>query len=1022
MGILAVGIVLGIGVFMSVAGRTTQNINMNWKFIFNSDNVAYAGTTFSDASWQTVSLPHTFQYNNARMATDEWRGVCWYRKSFNVDASAAGKKVFLRFEGAMSLATMYVNGTQVRTHVGGYTPFTIDVTNNVTPGAANELAMRLDNTPSDSVPPWNDFTIDYMMFGGLYRDVYLIVSDKLYIPDPVQPAGQPSGGTFIRTPSVSTGSASLLIKTVVKNEYAVVKLCGLKTTIIDNNNAAVATISSTHAIAAGGSYTFVQNGTVTGPSLWSPTNPVRYTAISEVSDSITPVDTFTARFGIRSILFNANGFFLNGQSLKLLGLNHHQTYPYIGGALPDNGQRRDAGVLKAMGCNYIRLSHYTQAPAFLDALDSLGIMAWEEVPTWQGANPTAAWINWHHQNIVDMIRRDRNHPSILLWGIGVNEGDNSAGFETPCQTLAKLEDSTHYTTAGRNYTDPSCNRFDIYGGNHFDPSWIPASAAAVGIGTGNLVGYVNSEYVGHTHITARWNPAQHQINQTNCFEAMIEVHNANNWISGGSGWCAFDYNSRLGSASRTEYVDGDSIPGNGVEYHGVCDLFRIPKFSYYFHQAQSAADGYNGSLHPMVFIESFGDYAMPSTQTIKVQSNCDSVELFVNNISQGKHAPDQSALNLTRWCACDGNANHWWMVDLGASYNLTGTQITWERATATYAYKIETSPNNTAWTLAVDKTGNTGVNPQVENDAITANNVRYVRVTVTSATADWASFYDFEAFSNGVNVALNKSATADCSQSPNLPQNALDNNGVPLLLRHPPFTFSNINYSAPGTLRAEGTTVGGTVRATQTVYRQGTPSKILLIPDTDTLEPDGADVARVVVQVVDANNQVVRAASNVVNVSVIGVGKVICGSAGPVTSGSVTVEAGQLAFLLQAGTSAGTITVTATSGTLTQAQHTFVVATQTVRVKGSGNQLAISGDLFIPAIKQEGRKIIFNNLDKNNPSRIMIVSLSGRVIENVQVTGRTCFMLKTSGYSRGVYVAVLKNGIHTVRKSVALLK
>jgi beta-galactosidase len=133
--------------FSLAAGRTTQNINMNWKFIFNSDNTSYAQTTYSDASWQSVCLPHTFQYNNHIINGNEWWGVCWYRKSFNVDASAAGKKVFLRFEGAMSQATVYVNGTQVGTHVGGYVPFTIDVTNNVTAGASNILAMRLDNTP-----------------------------------------------------------------------------------------------------------------------------------------------------------------------------------------------------------------------------------------------------------------------------------------------------------------------------------------------------------------------------------------------------------------------------------------------------------------------------------------------------------------------------------------------------------------------------------------------------------------------------------------------------------------------------------------------------------------------------------------------------------------------------------------------------------------------------------------------------------------------------------------------------------
>jgi beta-galactosidase len=717
----------------------------------------------------------------------------------------------------------------------------------------------------------------------------------LYVPDPVQPAGQPSGGSFIRTPTVSTSSASLLIKTRVKNDYAVAKTCVLKTTILSPANAVVATISTTQSIAAGASYLFVQNGTVSSPTLWSVANPARYTAVSEVSDNTTPVDTFTERFGIRSILFNTNGFFLNGTNVKLFGVNRHQMYPYIGGALPDNGQRREALLLKTMGCNYIRLSHYPQAPAFMDALDSLGIMAWEEVPTWQGGAVNTAWINRHHQNIIDMIRRDRNHPCILIWGVGINEGVDDQTFEGGCQAVAKSEDSTHYTSHGKNWNDPSDIAFDIYGGNRFYPNELPGSAASEGIGTGNLVGYVNSEYVGHTFTTGRFNPAHHQINQTARFEQQVTADRNAAWIAGGTGWCAFDYNSRAGWAASGVTIDGDNVPGQGISYHGVCDIFRIPKFSYYFHQAQSASDNYSGSVHPMVFIESFGDYAMPSTQTIKVQSNCDQVELFVNGVSLGTKSPD------TQTPAVDG-----------------------------------------------------------------------IPATTTN-------------------------------------------------LAHPPFTFTNVAYSSPGTIRADGK-IGGVVKATQTVYAQGTAAKIVLIPDADTVYADGADIVRVVVQVVDANNQVVNASTATVNVAASGAGKVICGSAGPVASGSVTLEAGQLAFLVQAGTSAGTIAVTATSGSLTQTQHTFVVPGQSVGVR-EPRLIPVSLDVAaMPAIRMEGRKIVFENLDMKIPSRIMLVSMDGRIAKALTSTGKTSAVFPVSLFPAGVYTAIVEVGSKNVRKNVVVLK
>jgi hypothetical protein len=1000
------------------ATRVVRNISANWKFN-QGDATGAESPTFIDASWQTVQLPHTPAYTEYQLsmsATGFWRGICWYRKSIAVDAAMQGKKVFLEFQGAMTVAQVYVNGTPVTTHSGGFTPFIIDITGSITYGGGNVVAVKLDNTCQQSVPPEKpgDCFIDYTLYGGIYRDVNLIATDSLYVPSPLLSPG----GIFITTPAVTASSATVKVKTAVKNEYKTSQTCILKTTILDKNGASVGSASTTQSIAAQATYTFIQTITVANPSLWSPTNPAMYKAISEVSDNTILVDTLENSFGIRSILFNSTGFYLNGNKVKLLGVNRHQTFPFIGEALPDRAQYRDARVLKDMGCNYIRLSHYPQSPAFLNALDELGIMCWEEVPTWGGNGNayTNAWYQTHYQDIRDMIRRDRNHPSVICWGVGANEGINDPAFENTCQSVAKAEDSTRFTTAAKNYVDASNNRFDIYGGNIFVPQDLPTSASAFGLGTGNLVGFINSEYTGHTFPTHRWDDIFTLIECANRHLAMINADRQRDWVAGGSCWCGFDYTS-----------DPDDFPADGgqdmgIKYHGVMDMFRIPKIAYYVYQSQSAADLYDGSKHPMIFMESFADYAMPSTQTVQILSNCDQVELFVNGISQGTQSPDASnTANTTRWCANDANTGNWWMVDLGASYDLTGTQVTWENPGVVYQYEIETSANATAWTTAVDKTAGTNTS-QTQKYNFTANGVRYVRITITGLPAGkWASFYDFEVFSGGKNVAVGKTASASSEQGGNPASNGNDIAATPWALAHAPFTFANVGYDSPGTLRADGK-IGGAVVASQTLNRPGTASKISLRSDADTLLPDGTDIARIIVSILDNNTTLLHAATNTVNVTASGSGKVICGSAGPQASGSFAVKGGQWGFLVQSGFSEGTITVTATSGALTQGKNTIVVAAQPVGVLGRQSAPPAPGIFRVPVIRFQGRRIVFDNLDKNVPSRIMLVSMNGRAIENIRLSGQPWYALGTTKYPGGAYVVTCKNGMQMVQKNIVLMK
>jgi beta-galactosidase len=476
-----------------------------------------------------------------------------------------------------------------------------------------------------------------------------------------------------------------------------------------------------------------------------------------------------------------------------------------------------------------------------------------------------------------MIRRDRNHPSVLLWGVAGNEADFNVSYEDSCQMIAKSEDSTRYTTTARNKV-VSTDHFDVYGHNYFEPPLPNANPIA------SNTGYVNSEHTGHTYQTTRFNPAAHLTEQALRHERMVSSARERPWVAGGTGWCAFDYNSRTGSAMSESTVDGDVIPYHSISYHGVADIFRIPKFAYYFYKSQAAADNYDGSKHPMVFIESYANYAMPSTQTIKVLSNCDQVELFMNGASLGTRSPD-----------------------------------------------------------------------------------------------------------GGTSLA------------------------------HPPFTFSNVSYATPGNLRADGK-IGGVVRASQTVNRPGGASRIALWADTNRLANDGSDIARIVVSITDNNGTVVPTATNTVTVSATSLGKVICGSAGPQTSGSITMEAGQLAFLVQAGLTAGTITVAA-SGTGLTGSQILIYVSEVTAVTQPGRSPVITGrDGMVPSIRYTRNVFVFDNLDPRVRWQFKLIAPNGKVVRSTSVTGSGVAKMQTESVPAGFYAVCIKGNSVVVLKKAILLR
>ena len=551
--------------------RLVQNFNQSWKFK-RADVSGAQATSFDDSSWGNVGLPHSFGLPYF-MTPKFYSGYGWYRKHFTIPSSWSGKRVFLEFQAAFDQAQIYVNGTQVGQHIGGYNGFSIDMTSAIKTGD-NVVAVRLTNSWNDQIPP---LTGDHTYQGGIYRDVQVVVTDPLHIT---------WYGTWVTTPTLATNSGSsstVEIKTEVQNNRSVAVNATLKTDIVDNRGTVVATVSSQQQIAVGTTVTFQQTTpAVSSPSLWHPDHPTMYQALSYLSDDAGVVDNFTTPFGFRWFSWTAEqGFSLNGSHYWLQGGNVHQDHAGWGDGVADSALYRDVQMVKNAGLNFIRGSHYPKAPAFADACDQLGVLLWSENCFWGGLG--GAWNNSFYgaypsnsadfnafdanvlASLTDMIRIHRNHPSIIAWSMG-NEDFFTGNAD---RTVALLKSAVALT----HQLDPApTGRPAAIGGaqsaiGNVQPDTLGDVAGFNGDGTGyNDPGMPNlvSEY-GSVSATrpGSYDPGWANLAVTNGMPTQYA------WRSGVSKWCLFDH----GSEDATSYAT-----------MGIVDYFRIPKRSYYWYR------------------------------------------------------------------------------------------------------------------------------------------------------------------------------------------------------------------------------------------------------------------------------------------------------------------------------------------------------------------------------------------------------------------------------------------------------
>jgi beta-galactosidase len=550
--------IIGVGLLVLLTGfttvlsaatsepRTVLGLNPGWRFWLGEAPPAAATVAFADREWDLVSLPHTFELFPADLSgfAEHGRNLGWYRRTVEIPTTWSGRRVFLEFHGAMQTTKLWVNGAYVGEYaVSGYDSFSFDITAQIRPGR-NLLAVRVDNTPNPDIPPDIRKT-DFIQFGGLYRDVLLVATSPVHITFPWEAE---AAGIRLTAPLISAERAVLAAATAVRNDDTRAVSVQVITEVRDHVGKVVTTVTSSQDLAAGATTLVCQEcPAIATPHLWSPADPYLYRVVSMVQVGGTVVDRIETRYGVRWLEFTKDrGFFLNGQPLKLIGANRHQTWPYIGGAVPHSLHRLDAELLKRAGFNWVRLSHYPHDPYFLDQLDELGLLALEEGPTWWGKG-TSSWVANLEKSFRAMIRRDRNHPALMIWNTCVNHG----GKETFLVNAARDEDPTR---ARGQDTVPCPMNFDhpkVSGG-----------------------GALTIEHTGHTFATHRGEPREYELAKRHW--EMVDAAYRKPDNCGLAVWAMFDYNT-------FHNADG------GIAYHGVYDLFRLPKHTAWWHQSELTA-------------------------------------------------------------------------------------------------------------------------------------------------------------------------------------------------------------------------------------------------------------------------------------------------------------------------------------------------------------------------------------------------------------------------------------------------
>lgn len=581
-----------------------ERIPFNYDWLYKPSFDPADSCLAEPAGYSQVDLPHTnkvLPYNYFEETACQF--VSTYKKIFTAPDAWREKTVLVEFEGVMLACEVFCNGETAGGHEGGFTPFQVDLTKFIRFGEENVLTVIVDSTEREDIPPYGN-VVDYLTYGGIYREAWLIAADPVRITrlqlDCLQPLAE---------------EKTLCCRCEIAAAYACEAMVSV--TLFSQDGGAVGEKTASVSLKEGtGSYRLELTG-LKGIILWDVENPVLYTAEGRL-DAEGIQDVGRERFGFRLARFTPEGFFLNGRKVKLIGLNRHQSWPYAGYAMPRRIQRRDAEIIKnELGCNMVRTSHYPQSRHFLDACDELGLLVMEEIPGWQHIGGEA-WKERSLTELEEMIARDYNRPSIVLWGVRINESQDDHSFYERTNALAHSLDRGRQT-GGTRYIQRSELLEDVYTYNDFTHDggkevFRPQQATT---GLDKAVPLLVTESNGHMYPTKRFDQEQRLTEHALRHLRVIEESLGREDLAGGISWCAFDY-----------HTHGCFGSGDKICYHGVSDMFRNPKYAAYAYSSQKEPD--RQIVMEPVTVASRGEKDGGGMVPFYVMTNCDFVRVHKN--------------------------------------------------------------------------------------------------------------------------------------------------------------------------------------------------------------------------------------------------------------------------------------------------------------------------------------------------------------------------------------------------------
>ncbi len=590
-------------------------LNDGWYFTreYTQDLLA-ADTDLSGLS--QVRIPHTVcetPYNYFDESC--YQMVSGYRRVIEIEDEWRSGHLLLTFEGAAHEATVYINGQQAAKHYSGYTAFTVDMQPFLTAGREQVVVVRLDSRETLNQPPFG-FVIDYMTYGGIYRDVFLDVKGAYYIEDIYAATSNVlcEEKTLKADVTVSEWTEGLSIDARLDTWKELADDDGLQHWQFDEENVRFRVSCLTW---------LVQDAL-----LWDVDMPNLYVLTVDLKKDGVVIDTRQVRVGFREAVFDADGFYLNGEKLKLRGLNRHQSWPYVGYAMPKSPQQLDADILKyELGANMVRTSHYPQSQYFIDRCDEIGLLVFTEIPGWQHVGDTR-WKKIAVRNVREMIVQYRNHPSIILWGVRINESKDQDAFYYKTNQLAHGLDLYRQTGGVRNMKNSHLYE-DVYTFNDFVHAGDNEGCEPKKAVTSDMEkAYFISEYNGHMYPTKNWDDESHRLEHALRHARVLNDIEANDDIAGGTGWCMFDYNTHQDFGS-----------GDRVCYHGVMDMFRNPKLAAAVYKSQSDEEIVCEISSSM----DIGEYPGGFTGNVYAFTNADSIRLYKGDTFIQEFYPDDEA-------------------------------------------------------------------------------------------------------------------------------------------------------------------------------------------------------------------------------------------------------------------------------------------------------------------------------------------------------------------------------------------